>query len=390
MNKLNISLSSKYFYIALLLLPALSCRSMDLLEQPALISHLASKSMVMSLTKSKNTVLAVGERGHIIQWTNSTNWQQKISPVSVTLTDIIELNDGSKIAVGHDGVILKTNAIKNTATKASQPNWHKVFTGTEILELQIAQMKKKLQALQTSIAETVDEDLKDELNYTLEDLTFAIEDAQSDLTSGPNKPLLSITKTTNDILFACGAYGILLTSTDHGETWQMINERIENTENFHLNTITSTDDDQLYMVGENGIAFKSVDLGKTWTTMTMPYTGSLFGIVANNKQTPVGTHTELAAFGLQGNIMVSLDNGTTWQHKKLASGTSLLGGNFSDAGEVFLVGHGGIIVKFSPEKLAELSITKHSSGAAFSDVLIRDNELILAGQFGITTYSLTQ
>ena len=317
MNKLNSSLSSKYFYIALLLpaltLPALSCRSMDLLEQPALISHLASKSMVMSLTQSKDKILAVGERGHILQWQNTEHWQQDNSPVSVTLTDIMELNDGSKIAVGHDGVILK---------KRNNADWHKVFTGTEILTLKIAQMQKQLKALQVKVAQTDDEDLKEELNYTLEDLTFAIEDAESDSKSGPNKPLLSITKTTSDSLFACGAYGILLTSTDHGETWQLINERIENPESFHLNSITSTDDGQLYMVGENGIAFKSADLGKTWTTMTLPYSGSLFGIVANSKQAP--ENTELVAFGLQGHIMASLDNGSTWQHKKLASGTSLL------------------------------------------------------------------
>lgn len=372
-----------------------TCYSMDLLNQPAINSALADKSITLSLFKSNNKVLAVGERGHILSWKSHSDWQQLPSPVSVTITDIVELNDGSKIAVGHDGIILKSDTLKsNTSTLSNSDNnvdsiqWQKVFNGTEILKLKIVQMKEQQQSLQNTLAQTQDDDLKEELEFSLEDLSFSIEDNEADLKTGPNKPLLSITKTTNDTLFACGAYGVLLMSKDKGETWQLISNRLDNPDNFHLNSVLSTDNGHIYIVGENGVAFKSDNGGDTWITMTLPYAGSLFGIVASQSTTSTSKNTSLVAFGLQGNIMASLDNGETWQHKKLPSGVSLLGGHFANDGKVYLVGHGGIIVKLSADNLTELTIIKHKSGAAFSDVLIHNNQLVLAGQFGITTAPL--
>lgn len=44
--------------------------------------------------------MAVGERGHILTWTDMDNWQQQNVPVSLTLTDMTILDDGTKFAVG--------------------------------------------------------------------------------------------------------------------------------------------------------------------------------------------------------------------------------------------------------------------------------------------------
>jgi photosystem II stability/assembly factor-like uncharacterized protein len=117
--------------------------------------------------------------------------------------------------------------------------------------------------------------------------------------------------------------------------------------------------------------------------MTLPYSGSLFGIIANP-----AIPSQLVAFGLQGNFMVSLDSGAHWQHKKLPTSASLLGGHFSEQGDVYLVGHGGLIINFKPEELASLTIEKHHSGAALASVVVKENALILAGQFGILTWPL--
>ncbi|GAA6171242.1 YCF48-related protein [Colwellia sp. KU-HH00111] len=362
--------------------------SSDLLELPSKSSSLAHKSVLMAMMPNNNAILVVGERGHIINWHNSTNWQQEQSPVSVAITDLTLLSDGSKIAVGHDGVILKVDSGSTT--------WRKVFTGTEITQFKIAQLNKQLESLDRVILKTQDEDELEELTYQREDLTFTIDDNQVELKSGPNKPLLSVTSTSNDTLFATGAYGILLRSKDQGETWQLVSDKLENPDSYHLNAIITTADDQLYIVGENGTGFHSTDLGQTWSVMALPYDGSLFGIIANTAgHTPStdNTHStknkvQLVAFGLQGNIMVSLDGGEHWQHTKLPNNTSLLGGNFSKQGDAFLVGHGGVIVSFSPEDLTSLAIKKHPSGAALSSILIKENSLILAGQFGISQWPI--
>lgn len=364
--------------------------SSDLLELPAKESALATKSVLMAMTPNNDAILVVGERGHIINWQNDDNWQQQQSPVSVAITDVTILSDGSKIAVGHDGVILK---VDNNST-----TWRKVFTGKEITQFKIAQLKQQYQSLEQVILKTQDEDELEELTYQLDDLAFAIEDNQLELKSGPNKPLLSVARTSNDILFAAGAYGILLSSNDKGETWQLVSNQLDNPDSFHLNAVIATSDDQLYIVGENGTGFYSTDIGQTWSVMTLPYSGSLFGILANTvAHTPsiddtdsTKNKTQLVTFGLQGNIMVSLDGGEHWQHKKLPSSTSLLGGNFSKQGNAYLVGHGGVIVSFDPENLATLTIKKHPSGAALSSILVKENSLILAGQFGISQWPIKE
>lgn len=365
--------------------------SSDLLELPAKKSSLANKSVLMAMVPNNDAILVVGERGHIINWQNHNDWQQQQSPVSVAITDVTLLSDGSKIAVGHDGVILKVDRDSTT--------WRKVFTGKEITQFKITQLRKQLESLDRVISKTQDEDELEELTYQREDLAFAIDDNQVEVISGPNKPLLSVARTSNDILFATGAYGILLRSTDQGETWQLVSNLLDNPDNYHLNSVISTSDDQLYIVGENGTGFHSTDIGKTWSVMALPYAGSLFGIIANT--TIVHTlstddtystknKTQLVAFGLQGNIIISLDGGGHWQHQKSPSSTSLLGGNFSKQGNVYLVGHGGIIVSFDPENLATLKINKHPSGAALSSVLVKDNSLILAGQFGISQWPIKE
>jgi len=351
--------------------------SLDLLELPAKQSALASKSVLMAMTPDNNAILAVGERGHIINWKSQSDWQQQQSPVSVSITSITVLSNGSKIAVGHDGVILKSAPESNT--------WRKVFTGAELTKLKITQVKEQYKALQLVITNTQDEDELEELTYQLEDLAFAIEDNQLELISGPNKPLLSVTSTANDTLFATGAYGSFLISNDQGETWSLISKRLDNPDNFHLNSVITTPDDPLYIVGENGMGFYSDNQGETWSSMALPYSGSLFGIIAN----PTNS-AQLVAFGLQGNLMVSLDGGAHWQHKKLPTSASLLGGTFSKQGKAYLVGHGGLIVDLFPEDLSTLAINKHPSGAALSSVLVQENSLVLAGQFGILTWLLKQ
>jgi photosystem II stability/assembly factor-like uncharacterized protein len=365
--------------------------SSDLLELPAKKSSLATKSVLMAMVPNNNAILVVGERGHIINWQNNDNWQQQQSPVSVAITDVTILSDGSKIAVGQDGVILKVDS--------NSTSWRKVFSGKKITLFKIAQLKKQHESLEQVILKTQDEDELEDLAYQLDDLAFAIEENQLELESGPNKPLLSVTRTSNDTLFASGAYGILLKSIDKGETWQLASNQLDNPDSYHLNAVIATVEDKLYIVGENGAGFYSTDVGQTWSVMTLPYSGSLFGILANTVRTHTSSTdninstnniTQLVAFGLQGNIMVSLDGGGHWQYTKLPSSTSLLGGNFSKQGNVYLVGHGGVIVSFDPENLASLNIKKHPSGAAFSSVLVKGNSLILAGQFGISQWLIKE
>ncbi|MFT6989611.1 MAG: photosystem II stability/assembly factor-like uncharacterized protein [Paraglaciecola sp.] len=342
----------------------------DLLQIPALTSGIANKSIITNIIKHQDQIIAVGERGHILSWSDMDNWQQHTVPVSLTLTDITTLNDGTRFAVGHDSVILKNDPQSDI--------WTTVFDGNELTKLKITFISKKIETLQNQLDELTDEDEIEELQFNIEDLQFNMEDAEVELEDGPNKPLLGITASVNNQLFAVGAYGTLLTSDDLGNTWQLIDGQIENPDQYHLNSIVTADNGLIYIVGENGLGFSSKDNGLSWQTMDMPYDGSLFGITTKQNS--------LVAFGLQGNFMVSYDNGQSWEASNIGSSASLLGGVIADDMTASLVGHAGIIVRFNVNDISNISLHRHPSSAIFSSVLIRDKSLVLAGQFGMTTW----
>ncbi len=342
----------------------------DLLQIPSLQSDLADKSIVTSIHRSQDKIMAVGERGHILAWTDRNNWQQQSVPVSLMLTDVTSLEDGTRFAVGHDSVILKSAPHSDT--------WQKIFDGNQLTQLKIAFIQQKIATLQEQVDVLTDEDEIEELEYTIEDLEFNLEDAKLELEDGPNKPLLSIAVSNNKQLFAVGAYGTLLTSTDLGSTWQLIDDQVDNPEQFHLNAIVTGDNGFMYIVGESGLGFSSQDNGQSWDAMELPYDGSLFGIATKQNT--------LVAYGLQGNFMLSRDNGLSWEAANIGSSASLLGGVIADDMTVSLVGHGGMIVRFKVSDITNLSLHQHPSNAAFSSVLVGDNSLVLAGQFGMTTW----
>jgi photosystem II stability/assembly factor-like uncharacterized protein len=342
----------------------------DLLQIPALQSGIANKSIITSMIQSQDQVLAVGERGHVLTWTDMNSWQQQDVPVSLTLTGITTLKDGTRFVVGHDSVILKSAPQSDV--------WSKVFDGNELTKLKIIYVGKKIVTFQERLEALTDEDEIADLQYDIEDLEFNLEDAQIELEDGPNKPLLGITVSDNNHLFAVGAYGTLLTSVDLGSTWQLIDGQVQNPYQFHLNAIVTADNGLMYIVGENGLGFTSINNGQTWQTMNMPYDGSLFGITTKQDS--------LVAFGLQGNFMVSSDNGQSWEASSIGSSASLLGGVIADDMTASLVGHGGTIVRFNVNDISNLSVHRHPSSAVFSSVVVRENSLVLAGQFGMTTW----
>ncbi len=346
----------------------------DLLQRPAIESKLIEKNILNDVIKNKDSFLAVGVRGHILNWQSTDKWQQEIAPVSVVLTSVTMSDDGTRVAVGHDSAILLSQA--NTI------KWKKVFDGYTLLELKVELFKKQIAFLKTTLNDTEDADQKEELEYQLEELTFTLEDTQAEQQEGPNKPLLGVAFTTSKQLVAVGAYGTLLVSNDKGNSWALMDDKINNPDKFHLNSVISTTDDKIYVVGENGIGFVSSDAGKSWSSMEMPYPGSLFGIVAQPDS------SNLVAFGLQGNLMISRDSGKSWVHKKIDTSASFLGGTVGDDGKAYIVGHGGIILDFFVNDLENITIHKHPSAAAFSNVVIDDDALILTGQFGITSWQL--
>ncbi len=365
------SIRTYYLFFTFFLFYGANCQAtIELLNTPSSISHLAPKSIITSLVNISNDhVLAVGERGHILNWQSTNQYQQTISPVSLLLTDIIILSNGSKLAVGHDGAII--------SAKENSTTWMKLFDGFELTELKITLLKKQIISFKKNIETLTDEDEVEEASYALEDLAFSLEDAEATKKSGPTLPLLSVTQTKNGNIIAVGAYGTLLKSSDLGKTWLLLDNALNNLDKYHLNNIITDENNTTYIVGEHGTVYRSINDGLTWKSINVPYNGSLFGIL-NQKGT-----TNLITFGLKGNYFISTDQGEHWQHFVSSNKATLLAGFIKDNGDITLVGHGGSIVKLNINTPEKSTLTKHTSGAALSAVTVMNDQLILAGQFGI-------
>ena len=175
---------------------------------------LATESMLLDITRSGSTFVAVGERGHIVISSDGENWvQAEHVPTRSTLTTVFSL-ESRLWAGGHDAVILTSGDGGKT--------WTQLFFDPE-----------RQQAVM--------------------DIFFADEN--------------------NGV--AIGSYGLYLYTSDGGQTWQetMVDPELD----YHLNSLLYFSDGRRLIAGEAGYSYRSYDEGKTWEAMDMPYQGSMWG-----------------------------------------------------------------------------------------------------------------
>src|SRR4029077_14681745 len=87
-------------------LPGAAARAgfVDVLDTPAQISPLASRSLLQAVTKAGSRLIAVGQRGHIVVSSDGgKTWKQASVPVSSDLTAVFFADGMNGWAVGHDG-----------------------------------------------------------------------------------------------------------------------------------------------------------------------------------------------------------------------------------------------------------------------------------------------
>src|SRR5476651_1144855 len=288
----------------------------------------AAKGLMIDVVHAGSRLVAVGDRGHILYSDDQgSTWTQAKVPTRLLLTAVFFVDDKHGWAVGHDAQIL--------ASEDGGVTWTKQF-----------------------------EDLKREA--PLLDVWF------KDVNSG----------------FAVGAYGALLETTDGGKNWADVSDRLDNTDQFHLNAIAAVKDAGLFVVGEQGSMFRSADWGQTWEKLEGPYQGSLFGVIGTAQP------NTLLAYGLRGNLFRSTDFGTTWAPIELKAARGMLefglsGATLLDDGSIVIVGNGGSVISSSdngetftvfnrPDRISVSAVTAAGNG-----------NLILAGQGGVRATSPT-
>jgi len=289
--------------------------------------------------------------------------------VSVTLTGVDFGSDTQGWAVGHSGVILHSEDAGET--------WKLQLTGVQALEIAIQTKEDQAAAMEERI-EAAPEAEKGDLEWALDDILFTMENMQSDLDIGPVNPLLDVWFENDNHGFVVGAYGMILRTTDGGESWQDWAPRLDNATNFHLNGVTQITGGALVVVGESGQIHVSVDGGQTWERRESPYEGSLFGVIGT------GQVNEILAFGLRGNMLFSSDLGKSWRVVPSTADATLNDGIVVDDGRIILVGNGGVVLTSGNGAESFREYFRSDREGVMSVVPVSGTGLLIVGEGGAT------
>jgi photosystem II stability/assembly factor-like uncharacterized protein len=274
----------------------------DQANKPAETMPLAPRALLLDVALAGSRFVAVGDRGHVLLSDDQgATWRQaKSVPTRNMLTAVYFADAERGWAVGHDETIL--NSIDGGET------WTRSHFAPESQQ-------------------------------PLLDVWFA------DATRG----------------IAVGAYGAYFATSDGGKTWTSTkfsaidpaaakpaplraggdaaaeeNFDDELPPDFHLNRI-AVSGDKLFIGAEAGNLYTSADGGTTWTKMASPYDGSFYGLL------PLDGN-RLLAFGLRGNLWRTDDGGANWAQVQTGTVAMLTDGVRKPDGTLVIGGLSGAVL----------------------------------------------
>lgn len=369
-GKANKWLKASCIALAISCIPMAQAQWQDPLITPSQQAAIANKSLMLDVAQAGQRILAAGAHGHILYSDDQgLTWRQAQVPVSLTLTALYFPTAKTGWAVGHDGIVLKSSDAGAT--------WVKQFDGYQANNEIVAGISKGKTLLETQFAAAQAKGngaAMDELSEKIEDLEFALEDAEADKNSGSTKPFLDVWFANEKEGFVVGAYGMFFRTKDGGKTWQNGAASLPNPERFHINAIAQVGKKALMMAGEQGLLLRSDDLGKTWVSLDSPYDGSFFGIAADGNNQLV--------FGLRGNVFRSNDGGISWTAVSLTTEQALMSAVKLN-NEVFLIGNGGSLIRFDDKLNEKAEMTIQGRKSHSSGVVTSDGKIVLVGESGI-------
>lgn len=176
----------------------------------------AEKSLLISLVRAGERLVAVGSRGHIlVSEDQGAQWAQVPVPVNNLLTSAYFVDEQRGWVVGHDATILVTDD--------GGASW-------------------------------------------------AVQHFDASM-----EPLFDVVFFDPQRGLAIGAYGLVMTTGDGGSSWDVAASELSDN-GMHLNAITRLNDGSYLIVGEEGLVAQSTDEGASWTVLDAPYESSLFSV----------------------------------------------------------------------------------------------------------------
>jgi len=257
------------------------------------MSPLASKSLLQGVARAGSTLVAVGQRGHILLSADGgKTWQQSRVPVSSDLTAVYFVDERRGFAVGHDGVIL--------ATIDAGATWTLRLDGKRANEAVRTDLMRKLAAQPTS-----------------EKVKAQLAEAERNVAQGADKPFLDVWFADEKTGYAVGAFNMIFRTDDGGVTWSSWFDRTDNPKFLNLYAIRPAAGG-LFVTGEAGLVLKLDATGQRFTAVELPYQGTLFGVT--------GDASAVLVYGLRGSAFRSDDAGRTWSKVDAALPATIVGG----------------------------------------------------------------
>ena len=318
----------------------------DVLDTPALMSTLAAHSLVNGLTLAGQRVVAVGQRGHVLLSDDQgKSWQQASVPVSSDLVAVSFPSAEHGWAVGHDGVVL--------ASSDSGRNWVRQLDG------------------RTMGAALVQ-------YYTASGDAKWLAEAQRFASQGAENPLLDVWFDDANNGIVVGAFGLAMRTADGGKTWQPLMHATDNPKALHLYAVRRVGG-ELYIAGEQGLLLKLDRASGRFTAVTIPYQGTLFGVVGNERA--------VVAFGLRGNVVRSTDHGRTWAAVPTGVTVGLTAATLDESGRIVLTSQAGHVLVSGDDGATFTQLKAERALPAAAVTRAGAGTLVVGGPRGVQTVS---
>ncbi|MGD9364375.1 MAG: YCF48-related protein [Desulfobacteraceae bacterium] len=285
----------------------------DVLDRPAMKVTDPVHTVLLDVTRAGSRLVAVGERGVVIFSDDAGDtWHQADVPVSATLTGVAFPTPDQGWAVGHSGVVLHT-------TDGGR-SWHGQLDGVAAARM----------ALETARAAAAHSPSQDKAANQL------VKNAELLVADGADKPFLDLYFENDREGMVIGAYGLIFNTTDGGQSWQCLMDRVENPRGLHLYAIRASGD-HLYIAGEQGLFLVSSNMDHSFRQMQTPYKGTFFDLA-------VTSSGDVVIVGLRGNAYWSSDQGTTFNPTKVPVEVSFTAAGHLKDGTLLFANQAGMLL----------------------------------------------
>lgn len=306
-------------------------------------------AFLTAVARAGQDLVAVGERGIAIRSADDgRTWQPAVTPVGVLLTGVRFSTEKTGWAVGHSGIVLKT---EDGGTR-----WTRQLDGAQAAQLLLADAKARAGRLAAGAS------------------SREVADREQWVKDGADKPFLDILPLDERDCLIVGAFGLALRTKDGGQTWQSWMSRLPNPNGRHLYAVAAAGP-VVYIAGEGGLVMRSVDAGESFVALKTSYAGSYFGIVAQDADRAL-------VYGLRGRAMATSDGGTNWAPLSTGIDASLSAGAALPGGRVVVASFAGDLRLSKAERGELVSLAVPGSEPIVGLAATRDGGLVTVGPRG--------